>query len=81
MPHFMKEFAHIRGFQFVQEEIGRLRLRIAPDKGFDKSILGFMEEQLRRYVGPTMKIEFEFVDELETLMSGKYKMVVSKLQK
>jgi hypothetical protein len=52
-----------------------------PERGFDKSILGFMEEQLRRYVGPTMKIEFEFVDELETLMSGKYKMVVSKLKK
>ena len=38
-----------------------------------------MEEQLRRYVGPTMRIEFEFVDELETLTSGKYKMVVSKV--
>jgi phenylacetate-CoA ligase len=81
MPHFMKEFAHIRGFQFVQEELGRLRLRIIPEKGFDKGILGFMEEQLRRYVGPTMKIEFEFVEELETLMSGKYKMVVSRLGK
>jgi phenylacetate-CoA ligase len=81
MPHFMKEFAHIRGFQFVQEELGRLRVRLVPEKGFDKGILGFMEEQLRRYLGPTMKIEFEFVDELETLMSGKYKMVVSKLKK
>ena len=80
IPHFMKEFAHIGGFQFVQEELGRVRLRIVPEKGFDKGGLGFMEEQLRRYVGPTMKIEFEFVDELETLMSGKYKMVVSKIQ-
>jgi len=81
MPHFMKEFAHIRGFQFVQEKLGRMRVRMVPEKGFDKGILPFMEEQLRRYVGPTMKIEFEFVEELETLMSGKYKMVVSKLGK
>ncbi len=79
-PHFMKEFAHIKGFQFIQETLDHLRLRIVPDKDFDKSILSFMEEQLRRYVGSTMRIDFEFVDELETLMSGKYKMVVSKVK-
>ncbi len=79
-PHFMKEFADIKGFQFVQESLDHLRLRIVPDKDFDRGVLGFMEEQLRRYVGPTMRIEFEFVDELETLMSGKYKMVISKIK-
>jgi phenylacetate-CoA ligase len=80
IPHFMKEFRHIRGFQFVQEALDHVRLRIAPEPEFDKSILGFMEEQLRRYVGPTMKVDFEFVESLETLLSGKYKMVISKIE-
>jgi phenylacetate-coenzyme A ligase PaaK-like adenylate-forming protein len=80
MPHFMKEFQHIRGFQFVQESLDHLRILMMVAESFDKEILAFMEEQLRRYVGPTMKIDFEFVDELERLASGKYKMVISKVK-
>lgn len=80
MPHMMKEFGDLRGFQFVQESLDRLHIRMIPGPAFDKSILPFMEEQLRKYVGPTMRIEFEFVEDLERHDSGKYKMVVSKVK-
>jgi phenylacetate-CoA ligase len=81
VPHLMANFHHIQGFQFVQERLDLVRLRIVPDTGFDRDGVGYMEEQFRKYMGPAMKIEFEFVDTLETLRSGKYKMVVSKLEK
>jgi phenylacetate-CoA ligase len=80
MPHFMKEFHHVKGFQFVQEAVDRLRVRLVVGEGFDRDGLGFMEAQLRRYVGPTMMIDFEFADALERLASGKVKMVVSKVK-
>lgn len=80
VPQFMSNFHNIQGFQFVQEKLDLLKIRIVPDVGFDRAITSYMQEQLRRYVGPTMRIEFEFVDSLETLRSGKYKMVVSKIE-
>lgn len=79
IPHFMKEFSCIREFQFVQESVDHLRVRLVPGAGWDERQRAYMEEQLRRYVGPTIRIEFEVSEKLERAKSGKYRMVISKV--
>jgi len=79
MPHFMKEFTCVKEFQFVQEKVDHLRLRLVPAPGWSDGVRELMERELRRYVGPTMKIEFEISDRLERARSGKYRMVISKV--
>ena len=80
MPHFMKEFESVREFQFVQNAVDELILRMVPGKGFDASVKTYLEEQLRRWIGPTMKLTIEESAELERAASGKYRMVISNIK-
>ncbi len=79
MPHFMKEFSCIREFQFVQEAVDHLTVRVVPGEDWNKPAQNYMEEELRRWVGHTMDIDFEEVSELEKAGSGKYRMVISRV--
>jgi len=79
MPHFMKEFSCVREFQFVQKAVDELTLRLVPGQGWGPEAKGYMEKELRRYVGPTMRIDFEECAELERAASGKYRMVISQV--
>ena len=78
-PHFMKEFESVREFQFVQEAVDALTIRIVPAPDFNERTKDYLVEQLRRWVGPTMKIMVEERATLERAASGKYKLVVSKI--
>lgn len=80
IPHFMKEFESVREFQFVQESLDALTLRIVPGAGYRPSTRAFLEQALRRWVGPRMKITIEERDALEKTASGKYRMVVSRVK-
>ena len=80
MPHFMKEFSCVREFQFVQESVDHLTLRLVPGEGWSKEACDYMEKELRRWIGPTMKVDFQEVDELEKTDSGKYRMVISHVE-
>jgi len=78
MPHFMKEFSCVKEFQFVQDRVDHLKIRLVPTSEWNENMKAYMERELRRYVGPTMQIEFEESDRLERTKSGKYRMVISK---
>ena len=77
MPHFMKEFTCIREFQFVQEDTEHLKLRLVPGPGWDGERREYLESELRRWIGPTIGLEFEESEELERAPSGKYRLVIS----
>jgi phenylacetate-CoA ligase len=77
MPHFMKEFSSVKEFQFLQQSVDHLTLRLVPGDGWSPERRDYMEQELRRWVGPTMEVQFEETDRLETHGSGKYRMVVS----
>jgi len=79
MPHFMKEFTCIKEFQFIQDRIDHLKVRLVPTSEWNADVRSYMEKELRRYVGPTMQIEFEESELLERTPSGKYRMVISKV--
>jgi len=79
LPHFMKEFSCVKEFQFVQGAIDHLTVRLVPGEGWDTAMRDYMEKELRRYVGPAMKVDFDAVPELERAASDKYRMVISKV--
>ncbi len=79
MPHLMKEFTCVREFQFVQESVGHLTVRIVPGEGWGEGVVDQMERELRRYVGQTMEVEFQEVEELERTATNKRRMVISNV--
>jgi phenylacetate-CoA ligase len=58
--------------QILQNEIGRVRYRIKPGKGFEeRSDLEYLRATTKEYVGPGSNVECELVTELTPEPSGK----------
>jgi hypothetical protein len=71
---------HLRKYQVVQEELGRVVVKLVADPGCDKPAA---ETAIRDYVSQaaegSLKIEFDWVDEIPLAGLGKPRPVVSKI--
>ena len=80
---FIEEGEHIKAFQWIQNEKGKLEIRIAPDEGFtDKDRNFVVEETLKRCGHGNMDITTKVcsMDEMIFSKRGKFKLIVNNLQ-
>ena len=78
--HLFKDYDHvIRQYQVVQERLGSIRLRVIKALRFDDATFEEVLGQLRCYLGETMEIEVEFVDQIEMVHTGKHQGSISRL--
>ena len=75
-----KMLDNLRGYQVVQEELDRLVVKLVADVGCDKEA---SEKAIREYISEaaegSLKIGFEWVDEIPLAGLGKPRPVVSKI--
>ncbi|RIL87156.1 hypothetical protein BUY80_16470, partial [Staphylococcus equorum] len=67
----MSKIQGIYQFQFIQESQNKYTLKLLPKDNFDKSILEELENKYKQLLGLDALIDIIFVDEIETLKSGK----------
>jgi phenylacetate-CoA ligase len=77
--HIFREVAEIKEFQAFQDEIDSVSIRIKKDVGFKEKQLGFIERAIKNK-SPKWKVEFEFVEKIETTPAGKYKFVINRIK-
>lgn len=80
---FIEEGEHIKACQWIQNEKGKLEIRIAPDEGFnDKDKEFVIEETLMRCGHGNMDITTKVcsMDEMIYSKRGKFKLIVNNLQ-
>lgn len=80
---FIEEGEHIKACQWIQNEKGKLEIRIAPDEGFtDKDRNFVVEETLKRCGHGNMDITTKVcsMDEMIYSKRGKFKLIVNNLQ-
>lgn len=76
--HFFKDFNWcISQYQVFQREIGEITLRIVSNGAFLEEEKSKISELLSQYVGESTKINFEIVDEIPLLATGKRTPVIS----
>ncbi len=77
----LNEARGVMAAQYVQEALDRLVVRVIPADDFDPDSLTAVEQQLRVRVGPSMRIDFQVVRELERRHgeSGKYPFLISRI--
>lgn len=69
----------VEKFQFIQEKLDLIKVKIkTKDKPIDKDIVE-MEDKIRFVMGQSCKIEFEFVEDIPVLGSGKYRYTISNV--
>ena len=80
---FIEEGKHIKACQWIQNEKGKLEIRIAPDEGFSNKDVDFVvEETLKRCGHGNMDITTMVcsMDEMIYSKRGKFKLIVNNLQ-
>jgi phenylacetate-CoA ligase len=77
----MNEGRGIAASQFIQDAPDHLTVNILASPDFDPACLAAVERELRRCIGPTMKMDFMIVDELERRPgdSGKIPFLISRI--
>jgi phenylacetate-CoA ligase len=77
MDHIFKDTLEIKEAQIYQPSIERIVVRIVPRSGFDNEAQRALEREFRRRIGDDLEIDYEIVDSIQRVPSGKFRAVVS----
>jgi len=69
----------VKDIRLVQEDLETLTFLIVKDEGYNDENTQFIEKRVRRELGDKLIINFEFVDEIPPLGSGKRVNFISKI--
>lgn len=79
LTHPFKPLHFVCESQIIQESIDLLRISIVRREGYSEKDSVQLLSSLRERVGPSMKIELNFVDSIPRTKAGKYRWVISKV--
>jgi phenylacetate-CoA ligase len=78
--HYLKEFDHaIQRFQVVQERMGEIVFNVVKGGRYSDDVLEEVLTTFRRHLGEDMRIDVNFVDNIEMVRTGKRLASISKL--
>ncbi len=78
--HYLKEYGHaIARFQVVQEEPGAIRFLVVKAGRYSDDVMDEVKQTIRKYLGEKLRIDVEFVDNIEMVRTGKRLAAVSKV--
>lgn len=76
----LREYAEgISSYQVIQEEYGRLLLKLITDSRFDEGEKARLIEGIKEKCGKDMIVDIEVVDNIPLTESGKHRFVISKV--
>ena len=80
--YIFKDTHDIREAQVVQRQLGEIVIRVVRRNDFDKlSTEKMLTDEVHKMISPSINVKFEYVDEIERTKAGKFKAVVSELNK
>jgi phenylacetate-CoA ligase len=77
-PHLVKDFPAVRRFQVIQEEHDRIRFTLTAD-GMTPKDRSTLELLVRDAVGPSMRVDFEPVPNIQLTSAGKLQVVINNV--
>ncbi|MGE3675991.1 MAG: capsular biosynthesis protein, partial [Polyangiaceae bacterium] len=78
--HYLKEFDHaIKRFQVVQERPDAMLFRVVKGERYSEDVLQEILATFRNYLGQDMRIDVDFVENIELVRTGKRLAAVSRL--
>lgn len=77
--YVFKDVMNVKEVQIVQEQLGEIIVRVARRDGYGAKDEGDVRREIQRWISPTLKVRFEYVQEIEREANGKFRAVVSRL--
>ena len=79
LTHPFKPLDAVQESQIVQEDVDCLRVKIVRREGYTDNDSDKLVAALRERVGPSIRIDLEFVDHIPRTKAGKFRWVISKV--
>jgi len=70
----------IKRYQVVQKRLDAFEIRIVRDRDFEHSTVDLVRAELRKVVGDSVSLDFQFVDEIPLTQTGKLRVTISELE-
>lgn len=70
----------VREAQYIQEELGEVKVVLVPDAAYGKEDEAKLVRELRMRLGNEIRIEFQYVERIERGKGGKLKSIVSRIK-
>ena len=77
--YIFKETSDIKESQIVQRELGSMVIRIVKRPNYNTEMEKKIVSAVREWISPTIKVDFEYVDEIPRTKAGKFRAVISEL--
>jgi phenylacetate-CoA ligase len=78
--YIFKDTFTIKEAQIIQNEHGKIIIRIVKRPEFDSRTELQIKKDISTWISKTLKVEFEYVNEIERSKNGKFRAVLSKLK-
>lgn len=75
----LKQFDEIHRYQVIQEDLENVQIRIVKLKEFSDRKLDYMKKEILKIMGVNIKIDLQFVKDIDLSKTGKFRVVVSKV--
>ncbi|WP_288148495.1 phenylacetate--CoA ligase family protein [Bacteroides acidifaciens] len=81
MDYIFKDTSSIAECQVIQKELGSIILKIVRRTNYKQETEKELRKNIKELISPTLKVSFEYVNEIPRTKSGKFKAVISLLNK
>ena len=81
LDYIFKDTSEIKECQVAQKVSGEMILRIVRRNSYSMATEKKLLVNISQWISPTIKVKFEYVDEIPRTKAGKFKAVVSELKK
>jgi phenylacetate-CoA ligase len=75
-PHLIKDFPAVERFQVLQERPEQVEIRLVLRPGLDDSWRVRLDGELRKVLGPVIRIDVNAVEDIPLTRAGKHRVVV-----
>jgi len=81
LDHLFKDTANVLMGQIVQDHVNEVRIRIVRDGYYTAKDEAIIRKEARARLGNEMNIRFEYVDDIPRTKEGKFRFVISHVEK
>jgi phenylacetate-CoA ligase len=78
--YVFKDAMNVKEVQIVQERIGTITVRAVRRDGYGSKDETEIRTEIRRWISPTINVQFEYVEDIDREANGKFRAVLSRLK-
>jgi len=78
--YVFKDAMKVKEVQVVQDQVGAITVRTVRRDGYCAKDEAEIRREIQRWISPTLKVQFKYVQDIEREPNGKFRAVVSRLK-